>query len=228
MTLTELNAKLDSFGGPEVLYISPAVYATVEKLYGKCLRLSPDGLDGFNLLIFKQTQLRLCSSKHELKLRRLEGKPVWWKLEGKMPLDPLEDYRKLAPAMEPPYRDRQMMEEMQRRIRVVESDLRRTTIELRLKDKQLMTQQIDEWRTMIEALGKMEAMLTEAIGHEKRLIGTEGMGWPGRLDQLVGELTRYRETLMRRIADKALERLAPSLDDNAQKEKIAQSIGTIF
>lgn len=123
---------------------------------------------------------------------------------------------------EPPYRERQMLEEFERRYRVAESDLQRAKAELRLKDKQLMTQQIDEWRTMIEALGKMEAMLTEAIGHEKRLIGTEGMGWPGRLDQLVGELTRYRETLMRRIADKALERLAPTIEGG--KEQAAKNL----
>ena len=76
-----------------------------------------------------------------------------------------------------------------------------------------MSQQIDKWRTTIEELGKLEALLNECIAHEKNLIGTEGMGWPGRLDQLMGEVARYRETLMRRIANKALERLAPSLEN---------------
>ena len=133
-----------------------------------------------------------------------------------MALDPMLDYKKLEQFMNPEYSKQQFYEELQRRVRITEQQLTQARAECKLKDKQLMAQQIDQWRTAIEELGKMEVMLTEQIGREKGLLGTEGMGWPGRLDQLVGELTRYRETLMRRIADKALERLAPTLGGSEQ------------
>ena len=131
----------------------------------------------------------------------------------------LNDYFKESQELDPRYHEREIINEYERRVRVAESNLQRANTELKLKDRQLMSHTIDHWRTAIEELGKMEALLTEHIGHEKRLLGTEGMGWPGRLDQLVGELTRYRETLMRRIADKALERLAPALEaESGQRE----------
>ena len=127
--------------------------------------------------------------------------------------DPLEDYRGLAQTYKDPrYRDREIYDQMRRHVHMMEVELGQCRQALQLKDKQLMSQQIDKWRTTIEELGKLEALLNECIAHEKNLIGTEGMGWPGRLDQLMGEVARYRETLMRRIANKALERLAPSLE----------------
>ena len=133
-----------------------------------------------------------------------------------MALDPLGDYATLKQFMEPKYAERQFMEELQRRCRIAENALQHAQQQLKDKDKQLMIQQIDQWRTAIEELGKMEVMLHECIGREQRGL-LDGMGWPGRLDQLVGELTRYREALMRRIADKALERLAPALETQGEK-----------
>ena len=76
-------------------------------------------------------------------------------------------------------------------------------------DQRRTAQMVQEWRATAEDLAKFETMLSAAIANEKKLIGTEGMGWPARLDQMLGELSRYRETLMRRISDKAVERLAP-------------------
>ena len=126
----------------------------------------------------------------------------------------MDSYRGLAEMYKDPrHRDVGTFEEYQRRISKYEQECAQYKKALQLKDKQLMSQQIDKWRTTIEELGKLEALLNECIAHEKNLIGTEGMGWPGRLDQLMGEVARYRETLMRRIANKALERLAPSLEN---------------
>ena len=84
-----------------------------------------------------------------------------------------------------------------------------------LHDNQVRNaQMVQEWRATAEDLAKFETMLSEAIANEKKLIGTEGMGWPARLDQMLGELGRYRETLMRRISDKAVERLTPPRTDD--------------
>ena len=135
-----------------------------------------------------------------------------------MAIDPLKDYMKdyksLTTGMfkEPRPSADDLIDKYEQRIRSCEHELKQSRQALHIKDKQLMSQQIDKWRTTIEELGKLEALLNECIAHEKNLIGTEGMGWPGRLDQMMGEVARYRETLMRRIANKALERLAPSLE----------------
>lgn len=100
------------------------------------------------------------------------------------------------------YQAMQQQHEAERAARVIASNRERDV------------QMVSEWRATAEDLAKFETMLSTAIANEKKLIGTEGMGWPARLDQMLGEISRYRDTLMRRISDKAVERLTPPRTDD--------------
>lgn len=68
---------------------------------------------------------------------------------------------------------------------------------------------IQHWRTAIEELGKVEALLADCINNEvnqQRNVGAS-LGWPARLDQILGELSRYRGVLQQRLTDQAVARL---------------------
>ena len=68
-----------------------------------------------------------------------------------------------------------------------------------------MQDQLAKWQDAVEELAKVEAMLAELIAQEARL--PYYMNWPSRLDTIIGELGRYRETLMRRVTKGLLPRL---------------------
>lgn len=110
-----------------------------------------------------------------------------------------DEWAKVMAAEKPyqSYTELQLQQEAARRARVMADQQARDA------------QQISTWREEIEMLTKLETMLAAAIATEKHLLGTEGMGWPARLDMVLGELGRYRDTLMRRISDRALDKLMP-------------------
>jgi hypothetical protein len=77
-------------------------------------------------------------------------------------------------------------------------------------DQAAISRRVAEWRKALEEIEKIEAILNECINCEKRGL-PDYMAWPARLDRIQGELSRYRESLKGRIADKALERLVPTV-----------------
>jgi len=96
-----------------------------------------------------------------------------------------------------------------------------------------MQDQLGKWQDAVEDLAKVEAMLANLIAQEIRHTSTisitEGtrqmaMNWTGRLDQIIGELGRYRETLMRRVADG----LMPRLTGETEQEKHTSAKSTLL
>ena len=89
--------------------------------------------------------------------------------------------------------------------------------------------QLAKWQEAVEELAKVEAMLAGLIAQEINSTHSQSisagsrqmaMNWSGRLDTIIGELSRYRETLMRRVTDGLMPRLIGTTNDNASNAPV--------
>lgn len=115
----------------------------------------------------------------------------------------------------------ELLEQYRHQAKKMEAAQRFKDIAAKQEQESRMQDRLSQWQDAVEELAKVEATLAKLIAHETGWHVPQKHGamlnWPGRLDTIIGELGRYRETLMRRVADGLLPRLTQDIDQENVK-----------